>query len=163
MRLLLALLAVLALAPTAAAQRQLARVGLSLAAGDAGGLSVLSPSLGYQAACLGDGRGGHVDPYYGCGSYAVAFLVDGEYEYDLVTSHTLFLLGRGALDPYVTGYAGVGYGDEAGLVYGWEAGLNVWLTRSDGLTVYGGRVTGERQRYARLGVGLVVDVAADRP
>ena len=160
MRLLLLCAAWLSAAPLAAGQpqihpadRSLGRIGFSLGPGDAGGLSIFSPNVGYSTTCYS----GDYDPYYDCGSYAVAFLVDGEYEYDLLSSHTLFFSPSSTLDPYVTGYAGFGYGDEAGFVYGGEIGLNLWITETGGLTLYAGRVNGERQRYSRVGIGLVFD------
>ncbi|MEL6615282.1 MAG: hypothetical protein AAFQ43_06065, partial [Bacteroidota bacterium] len=81
----------------------------------------------------------------------------GETEYDVLSSHTLFFAPWSTIDPYVTGFAGFGYGDELGFVWGSEAGINLWLTETGGVTVYGGYVSGERQRYVRLGVGLVFD------
>lgn len=135
-----------------ASERQLARLGIAFGPPAASGLSVFSPGAGYGAPCYGGSSSG---PYYECGSYAVAFLVDGEYEYDVLTTHTLFLAPQSVIEPYVSGYAGVGYGQELGVVWGTEAGLNLWLTPTGGVTVYGGWVQGERQQYARMGVGLV--------
>ena len=160
MRLLACFLALAAASPLAAqpsvhtADRRLARIGVGIGPPEASGLSFWSPGVAYAEPCV---AGGPRDPYYACGSYAVAFLVDGEYEYDVLSSHTLFFAPWSRVDPYVTGFAGFGYGDEAGFVWGAETGVNVWLTETGGVTVYGGLVRGERQDYVRLGVGLVVD------
>lgn len=133
-------------------ERQLARLGIAFGPPAASGLSVFSPGVGYGGPCYHSGPSG---PYYECGSYAVAVLVDGEYEYDVLTTHTLFLAPQSVIEPYVSGYAGVGHGQELGVVWGTEAGLNLWITPTGGLAVYGGWVRGERQQYARIGVGLV--------
>lgn len=136
------------------ADRRLARIGVGIGPPEASGLSFWSPTVSYGEPCYG-GRAG--DPYYECGSYAVAFLVDGEYEYDVLSSHTVFFSPLSTIDPYVMGYAGFGYGDELGFVWGAESGVNIWLTETGGITVYGGVVRGERQQYIRLGIGLVFD------
>jgi hypothetical protein len=159
MRVLACLLVLLVSAPLAAqpsvhpADRRLARIGLGIGPPEATGISFFAPSLSYAEPCY---AGADHDPYYACGSYAVAFLVDGEYEYDVLSSHTVFFAPSSRVDPYVTGYAGFGYGDEAGFVWGAEWGVNLWVTPTGGFTLYGGVVRGERQDYVRLGIGLVV-------
>ena len=135
------------------ADRRLARIGLGVGPPEASGFSYWSPGVAYAQPCV---AGGPRDPYYACGSAAVAFFADGEYEYDVLSSHTAFFAPWSAVDPYVTGFAGVGYGDEAGFVWGGEVGVNVWLTHTGGITAYGGLVRGAKQAYVRLGVGLVV-------
>lgn len=158
-----AVLVALALgAPAASAQpdvhpadREVGRLGVSFAPGRAGGLSTFTPSLVGTTDCYHDDG---YDAYYGCGSAVAAFLTDGEFEYDLFSSHTLFFSPASVIDPYLTAYAGVGYGEEAGLVYGAETGVNVWIVPNGGVSVYLGRVVGERQRYTRLGAGLVVSL-----
>lgn len=139
------------------ADRRLARIGFAFGPEEASGLSLYSPNVSYGYPCYASS--GTYDPYYECGSYAVAFFSDGDYEYDVLTSHTLFFAPWSSVDPYVSGYAGFGYGEEFGFVWGSELGVNLWLVPEGGLTVYGGFVRGERQRYARVGVGLVFDMA----
>ena len=56
-------------------ERQLARLGIAFGPPAASGLSVFSPGVGYGGPCYHSGPSG---PYYECGSYAVAVLVDGE-------------------------------------------------------------------------------------
>ncbi|MEM1057028.1 MAG: hypothetical protein AAGI52_16005 [Bacteroidota bacterium] len=147
---------VLAQPQTHPADRELGRVGIAVGPPGASGLSVFSPGLSYGEPCYASSG---YDPYYQCGSYTVAFLVDGEYEYDVLSSHTVFFAPWSSVDPYVSGYLGFGYGDEFGFAWGGEMGVNLWLTEGGGITFYGGVVRGERQQYGRLGIGLVLDLA----
>ncbi|MEM6326880.1 MAG: hypothetical protein AAF791_07155 [Bacteroidota bacterium] len=140
---------------TPPAERRLGRIGVGVGSAGASGLSLYSPNVSYGVPCYSSHPTG---PYYECGSYAVAFLVDGEYEYDVLTSHTLFFSPSSSVDPYLTGYMGFGYGDEFGFAWGAEVGVNVWLVSEGGITIYRGFVRGDSQRYQRIGVGLVFDM-----
>lgn len=158
MRIVTLTLALLILAPLASAQpnihpadRMLLKVGIG--AGYGGGVTYALPSFYSDYPCYND--------YYHCGGYISGYQVDGSFDFEVLSTHTLYFSPASRTDPYVSGFLGFGSGiEEFGFVWSTEAGVNYWLTNEFGLNAYLGYVDGERFAYTKVGVGLVLSVSS---
>ncbi len=151
--LLLALLATAAGAQPGVhpANRALLRIGLG--AGYGGGATLTVPSLSADYPCY--------DAHYRCGGYVAGYQLDGAFDYEVLSTHTLYVRPASTTDPYLSGFAGFGYGEAYGLAWGIEAGVNVWVWEPFGFNAFLGYVEAASVAYTKAGVGLVLSLYAE--
>lgn len=89
------------------ADRMLLKIGIG--AGYGGGLTYAVPSFYSDYPCY--------DSYYRCGGYVAGYSADGDFDYEVLSTHTFYLNPYSRTDPYFSGFAGFGSGyDDFGMV-----------------------------------------------
>lgn len=132
------------------ADRMLLKVGIG--AGYGGGVTYALPSFYSDYPCY--------DPYYHCGGYVSGYQVDGDFDFEVLSTHTFYFTPYDRTDPYISGYVGFGNGsEEFEFVWSTEAGVNYWLSENFGLNAFLGYVDGERFGYTKVGVAVVMSVS----